>query len=419
MRSELSEQVSSTTNQQYLTMKVIATGLLVLMAITFAVALSYEKTFWWMAWVKAFAEAAMVGALADWFAVTALFRRPLGLPFPHTAVIPSNKDRIGKELSNFIEENFLSENVIRDQAQKIAIGSKLSVWLQNEEITKKLSIRLRSFLSETFELFDDQKMRLFLQENLKTVVEKTEFSSSIGQVLSVVLNGTHRDELFQLFFTRVENFLLIQKDLISKFIRKEVPWWVPGFVHDQIFKEVFNGLRKTIQEMNRSNEHELRKRLLNNLEDFVQNLKNNPEYHRYGEQLKAEILESEFAGKYIGTLAWHVKEILLQAMKEENSNISRALHEAAFSLGQALHQSPEVQVRINLWFERIFSELLINYRSEISKVIADTMGQWDATTIVNKIESQVGKDLQYIRINGTIVGGTIGLLIHYINVTFK
>lgn len=395
-------------------MKTLATGLLVLMAcVSFACLLAPQRE-WWMEWIMAFTEAAMIGALADWFAVTALFRRPLGLPIPHTAVIPANKDRIGRDLGEFIKDNFLSEEILRRRLQTIDIGSRLSSWLQDPEISAKLCTRIGGFASQTLHLFDDETVRRFAAENLASISKRVEVAPALGNVLETLLAGSQREELLQSVCTLMERILSDHQELLSAMIRGEIPWWVPGIVHDKIFDQVMAGIHKTLREMNAQPDHKLRRRLLTNLEKLVFALKSDPAYKQQGEKLKEELLRSPFTQRYLAGLGWNIKQSLAQALLNPESKGQKLMREIAATLASALGKTPDVQTAINSWLEKILIDVLMAYRGEIALLIADTIKSWDSGTIVHKIESQVGKDLQYIRINGTLVGGAIGLFIHFV-----
>lgn len=356
----------------------------------------------------------MIGGIADWFAVTALFRRPLSLPIPHTAIVPRNKDRIASELASFIKTNFLSEEVLRKHLQSLDAAGRLGDWLASEELRKKLSDRLAAVASETIGLLDERAIRDFIEGNLYQYAEKVEISPAAGRILDAVLNGRHRDELFAIGSDALEKFLTNNREFVSRAIREEVPWWVPGFVHDRIFDDVLAGIRKSLRIISDNPQSPLRQRLMESLTKFISNLKNDIRYKEYGDELKREMLESSFGRKYVADLAWQLKEALRAAIEDRDSQTNSIAAELLKGFGEMLQKSVAVRERINTWTERVILDLIVSYRDEISGVIFKTMKQWDASTIVNKIESQVGKDLQYIRINGTIVGGLAGLLLHFL-----
>ncbi len=400
-------------------MKKIAGVLLLLMTIVLGFCLYLERiypvnTFWWLEWLKAFSEAAMIGALADWFAVTALFRRPLGLPIPHTAVIPSNKERIGLELGNFIKSNFLTEDLLRKRIEQLDFSSRMSVWLQNKETLEKLSSRLATFALETLKIFDNQKVRELFEENLVVLIDKIGLAPAAGNLLDLFLNGSEKEALLDSSLKKAELVLNDHQALFAKLIKKELPWWVPGFVHDRIYGEVFDGICRTLKDAAADPTHPIRVRLLDGLQKTVQNLKSNPQYLAEGEKIKNEVLKSENGKKYFEIVAVEIKEQIALSLKNPESGLRKTLYSVFVMFGDALIASRDLRERINAWFLEVSLDITVNYRDELSKLISETVNRWDSATISDKIEKQMGKDLQFIRVNGTIVGGLIGLLLHFV-----
>ena len=400
-------------------MKKLATLLLLFVTAIFIVSVYFEGSSAYLPWVRAFAEAAMIGALADWFAVTALFRHPLGLPIPHTAVIPSNKNRIGKELGSFIENNFLSTEILISKLENFDFSAHLCKWFRDSEFANKLSERLSTFLYETLKVFDDQKVRMIFEENLVSFISRFELAPAAGNILNVAVNGPNKEELVHVALNEVEKGLSSNKDILAKFIKDELPWWVPGFVHDKIYGEVFKSILKTLKEVSRDPEHEIRKRIILALDKLIDDLKNNPEYLAKGEKIKRDLLSSDFGSKYFKSLANDLKEQVSMDLQKPESILRKNLILILAMAGDSLQRSPELRERLNTWCSKVLLDLGVNYRKELSGIIYDTVSEWDAQTISNKIESQIGRDLQFIRINGTLVGGAIGLLIHAVQLYLR
>lgn len=393
-------------------MKLRATGLLVLAGVIFVVARIFESRYPWLGYVRATAEAGMVGGIADWFAVTALFRHPLGIPIPHTAIVPSRKDRIGQSLGRFVQSNFLSREVIVTKLRSIGASRKIAEWLSRPENARTLSRHTSAVLQGVVQVLRDEDVQEMIDQSIVSRVRKTQVAPLMGNVLAVVTAENRHQELLDSSIRLIRRLLDENRAVLRDRIQDETPWWFPNAVDEKIYQKVIRGIESNLQEVAADPGHPLRERFNEAVDEFVERLKSSPEMIARGEDLKEEILRHPALRSYSASLWGEVKAGLLRQGTDPDSTFHQRAERAITSFGESLLEDPELLEKIEGWLESATLYVVEQYRHEVADLIASTVEAWPAEDTSRKIELQIGKDLQFIRINGTLVGGLAGLVIY-------
>ncbi|HJV85579.1 MAG TPA: DUF445 domain-containing protein [Noviherbaspirillum sp.] len=392
----------------------LATGLLVAMAVLFVVARLFQPRFPHLSFVSAFAEAAMVGGLADWFAVTALFRSPLGLPIPHTAIIPRNKDRIGDSLSDFLEHNFITQEIIREELRRIDFAGAAASWLAQPENSRAVSRQIARSVPAILRVIEDDDVRQFMQNRLAAALENTKFAPVVAEVLSVLVAGQHHQAVFDRLVAMAARALEQNKDYIRWKIHENSPRWLPKVIDDKFYHRLIEALQSTLDEM-RDEDSEWRLRFQNLTDEFIEQLRTSPEYEEKLDAILGEVLGHPLTRNYIVEV-WHdIKSRLEADIASPDSQLITRLERGLHSFGNELLNDAAVQKKLNQWIRIFATETIVGRREVIADLVARVIRKWDADTMSRKLELHVGKDLQYIRINGTLVGGLVGLILHAIS----
>ncbi|HEU0013658.1 MAG TPA: DUF445 domain-containing protein [Longimicrobium sp.] len=393
-------------------MKFRATALLVAAAVVFVICTLLEGRWPGLGYVRATAEASMVGAIADWFAVTALFRYPLGIPIPHTAIIPSRKERIGRSLGNFVQNNFLSPPVIVARLRGANIARKLADWLAEPEHGDVVGKHAAAAVSGVVQVLKDEEVQELIETSLVSRVRATQVAPLMGNVLSVVTADNRHQELLDSAIRLFERLFDENRDALRERIGAETPWWVPTAVDEQIYRRIVKSVEKTLHEVTLDPDHPLRARFNEAVAEFVERLRHSPQMIARGEELKEEVLEHPAVRAYSASLWGDMKASVLRHSADPNSEFRRRVGHAVTRFGQSLAQDEELLEKVNGWVEQATLYLVEQYRHEVAELIESTVRAWDPEDTTRKIELQIGKDLQFIRINGTLVGGLVGLLIY-------
>ena len=393
-------------------MKWRATGMLIVAAAIFVVTRTFESEHSWLGYVRATAEAAMVGGLADWFAVTALFRHPLGLPIPHTAVIKTRKAQLGRSLGEFVQENFLAREVVTEKLRHARIGERLAVWLRDPKHAQTVSQHTSAALAGALDVLHDDEVQSALEHSITARLRQIEASPTAARVLAIATaDGRHR-ELVDAVAKGAARFLEEHRgDLRSRF-SSESPWWVPEPIDDRIFDKIYRGLATFLQQVIDDPSHELRQHLDARLADLVARLSTDPALIARGEKLKEEVLEHPAVRNWMGSLWGDLKRALLDQSSDPDSELRRRIEQTALAFGTALANDASLRAKVDRWIEGAASYIVEAYRHEVADLIETTVAKWDADEAAQRIELQVGRDLQFIRINGTLVGGLAGLAIY-------
>jgi uncharacterized membrane-anchored protein YjiN (DUF445 family) len=394
-------------------MQRVATLLLCAMLVLLALSAAFQTTFSWLQWVQAFAGAATVGAIADWFAVVALFHHPLGLPFPHTAIVPANKDRIGASLGHFVEHNFLTaENVIRKLEQR-NLAKAAAEWIADRSNSEHLAERACALIPALLNALGDEDVRRFVDRTLAPQLRKLDVANIAGNILTVLTAQGRHQAVLDRALHALEGWLVANKDTITaKF--SAASKYTPGFLDSYIVNKFAQGIIALLHEVARDPDHEIRRQFDRASAEFIHKLKTSIEYREQGEVLKREFLAHlEREGYY--RIVWNdIKQRLDADLACDHSLIRTHIAEALAKLGNGLRDDPNLQIRLNAWLLQAIEALLVRHRHQVSGLITDVVKGWDAREVAEKMELEIGKDLQYIRISGTLVGGTVGLLLHAI-----
>ncbi len=398
-------------------MKRFATGLLVLAAVVFLLARWWESADGpvWIAYVRATAEAAMVGALADWFAVTALFRRPLGLPIPHTAIIPTKKDVLGDSLGDFVGENFLSERVVRDKLARVQVASRVGAWVGQEANADRVTAELATAARGVVTVLRDEDVQEVIEQVLVRKLVERPAGPPLGTVLAGVLADGSHHRLVDLVIDRAYDWVAANREMVLSVVHDRAPSWSPRFVDDLIADRVFSEVQTFAWAVKTDPEHPLRLAVDRYLDEFARDLQSDPATIDRVEKIKQQIVSHPDVQRFIGGAWGVVKGLILDAAADPSSALRRRVRDGLLGLGRRLSGDEEMRAKVDGWLGDAAGYVVRHYRDEITTLITDTVERWDAEETSRKVELQVGRDLQFIRINGTVVGALAGLAIYTVS----
>ena len=395
-------------------MKIAATGLLVVMAAVFAATRALEQHYPALAWVKAFAEAAMVGGLADWFAVTALFRHPLGLPIPHTAIIPRNKDRIGEALAAFLKENFLVPAVVARRMQAIDVASAAGRFLKTPASEgNRMRAGASRLIADIFESLDDERLGGIAKGAIATRIRAMEVSPLLGHTLASAINDDRHVPMLEAAIRWLARALDANEPLIREMVHNKANWVLKlAGLDAKLADAIIDGLTKLTAEMSTDPAHPVRQRIEAALAQLANDLQTRPETRARVEALKDQLLDNQSVSLWLETLWQKGREAIIRAARNPDAALAGKLGEVLRSMGGTLETDPRIRSAINQFARRAVVGMAASYGGSMVRLVSDTVRGWDARTITARLEAAVGRDLQYIRINGTIVGGLVGLVLH-------
>jgi uncharacterized membrane-anchored protein YjiN (DUF445 family) len=389
-------------------MRFLATALLVLMFLIF-VATSFAEARWpWLAYPRAFAEAGMIGACADWFAVVALFRHPFGIPIPHTAIVPRSKERIGVAIGRFTANNFLSPRVLAERIREVDIAGWISRWLAKPGNAHSIAQRAASVLQQVLRSLPREDVNAFLTSAARYGIEAMPAAPLASRLLALVWAHGEMQTLIEHGISYASAALVRNRETIKQKVSERssrlIPKWVDGIMADRIVA----GLTRALEEMREPN-HPWRVELSTAVEKLIADLATNPDMLARGEELKAKILGNPVVVKQIDTM-WGEIEDKLDSITSSN-RLFEMLEQSLLTASERLATDERIGEGINRWLRVAILRTVAPRRAEIAAFIRKVVENWDAETLVKRIELQVGRDLQYIRINGTLVGGLVGLVI--------
>lgn len=393
-------------------MKIGATALLVAVTFVFFIARWQQQYHGWVGYLRAFAEASMVGALADWFAVSALFRHPLGIPIPHTAIIPHRKDQIGRSLGDFVQTNFLTREVLEERLAGANVGKRLGDWLADERNANKAGEGVTDLLRGALEVLDDRDVSSSLETLIERRVRATPVAPLIGRAIDLAMEGGHHQKLFDAMMTGLGSFIEDNRATFRARLEHESPWWVPESIDDRLFAKIYGALRGFLADVGADSNHELRQAMDARVATFADRLRTDPALLAKGEELKVELLAHPDVRAWLGSLWGELKRNTVTALDDPGSELRHRLDVSLTSLGRRLATEPALQAKVDDWVLRAAGHVVDHYRGEVADLIAGTVAKWDGAATAERLELQVGRDLQFIRINGTIVGGLAGLVIY-------
>ncbi len=398
-------------------MKLAATGLLVLMAAVFVISRALEPRYPWLSFVKAFAEAAMVGGLADWFAVTALFRHPLGLPIPHTAIIPRNKDRIGEALATFIRDNFLIPAVVARRMRNIDVAGAVGRFLKTPagEGTR-IRAGASRLIADIFESLDDERLGGIVKGAISTRIRKMEVSPLLGHALASAINEDRHVPMLEAAIRWTARALDANEPLIREMVHKKANWVLKlAGLDAKLADAIIDGLKKLTVEMSTDPAHPVRIKIEEALAQLANDLQTRPETRERVEAIKDQLLDNRSVSLWIDAIWQKGREAIIKAARNPDAVLAGKLGEVLNSMGTTLESDARIHAAINQFARRAVVGLSASYGSSIVKLVSETVRTWDARTVTARLEAAVGRDLQYIRINGTLVGGLVGVVIHIVD----
>jgi uncharacterized membrane-anchored protein YjiN (DUF445 family) len=398
-------------------MRRFANGLLILIMVLFVFSHMWEPPGqeWDMAWrfVRAFAEAAMVGGLADWFAVTAIFRRPLGLPIPHTAVIPNNQERIADAVGRFIADNFLKAELVAERVKDKDLSEALGKWLANPEQSGALAGGIVSAVPALLDALDDETVSEFLRQQAAEAAEGASVAPAFGSVVQALAEQGRHQAILDALLTQGYRLLEENGDMIRDRIRNRSGWLMRFVSADKkVADTVINAISDLLRDVAVDRNHPLRGKLNDMVAEFAHNLKDDPELQaRVGGWLKDAATHPTVASAVEAGWA-EFKAALRRDCAAPDGRLRSWLVNALQNVGAGLLREESVRAALNARLRSLLVELADRHGEDVANLVSETIRKWDSATIVDKLESNVGRDLQYIRLNGTVIGGLVGLILH-------
>ena len=408
-------QDEATRQEQLDRMKRRATALLIGATVIFIVARFFESRHPWVGIIRATTEAAMVGGLADWFAVTALFRHPMGIPIPHTAIVPARKDRVGRTLGAFVQKNFLTRDVIANRLRSLDVATKLGEWLASPENVRQIAKHTASSLASAAQLVRDEDVESFIDRGVEERVHAVKAAPLLGRLLSVITADNRHQELLNEAIRLAANAVEDSRALIRLRVEEETPWWVPSAIDDKIYRKIVSAIERTLIEVRDDPEHPLRERFDGAIQDFIEKLNNSPTVAARIESLKEELLLSDTARRFSAGLWVRAKAALVRYAEKPDEVAPGTIERAINAFGDAVLTDAELLAKVDNFIVDVAMFLVERYQSEVSDLIAHTVASWDPEVTSKRVELAIGRDLQFIRINGTLVGGLAGMAIYLIS----
>ena len=394
-------------------MRVLATAMLAGMAALFISATHLAELHPAWGFVRAFAEAAMVGGIADWFAVTALFRHPLGLPIPHTAIIPRNKDRIGDALATFLRDNFLTPSVVARRMRQVDVAGAVGRFLASPPSEGRLREGGSRLLADILEALDEEKLGGLVKSAVAARMRAIEISPLLGQTMAAAITEERHVPVVDAIVTWAGRTLDANEDIIRNMVHQRAGWILRlAGLDEKLAEAIIDGLRRLTIDMAVDPAHPLRAKAEEGLARLAHNLQHDPETRAKVESWKEEMIDNEAVGKWIGGVWENSRAGLLRSARDPDAALAGKFGEALRQLGETLQKEPRLKKAINQFARRAAGGIVASYGGNIVKLVSETVRAWDARTVSDRLEGAVGRDLQYIRINGTLVGGLVGLAIH-------
>jgi uncharacterized membrane-anchored protein YjiN (DUF445 family) len=396
-------------------MKLLAASLLIAAVAVYIVARVVGNGHGGWGYLEAAAEASLVGGLADWFAVTALFRYPLGLPIPHTAIIPRRKDQIGAGLASFVNQYFLTPEVVGDRIAAAQLPRRTGEWLAEPQHAGQVAAELATALQGLAHLLDDDELRVTVAELADKRLREVQIAPLLARVVDALCDSGRHQQLLTAGLRALMRFLDANRAVFRARLGEESPEWVPEWVDDRVFARGFLAVQSFLADVSIDDAHDLRRSYDRQLRAFAKRLREDPVEAARVEQAKLELLDHPEVRGYLGSLWDGMKGWLLDSLSgsdDPDSGLRRSLTSLTMRAGAALRDDPRVTARAEDVLQRVAAHVVTQYGTELAGVISATIERWDADETSRRLELQVGRDLQFIRINGTVVGALAGLAIY-------
>ena len=396
-------------------MRFVALSLLVFAAIVFLATLRVADQGFW-GFVHAGAEASMVGAMADWFAVTALFRHPLGIPIPHTALIPRRKDMLARSLQDFMGENFLREDIIRDRVLSAQISDRLARWLLEPANARRVVDEASHITTLGLERMRDEAVAEIVEEAVIPRLREEPISPVAGSLLGEVVRDKAHYGLVDLALGEFHRWLTDNPETFSRVLEERAPWWAPHQVNDLVITRVHKEALKWVAEIRDNPQHQARVALDDLLADLADDLLHDEATMERAERLKVRILDHPQLMETVLSLWRAFRAALIHALKDPEGPLRTRVQSELEKFAQRVVSEKDLRDRLDGYVADLAAFAVNRYGTELTAVIGHTINRWDGKETASRIELFVGRDLQFIRINGTIVGGLVGLVIHAVAV---
>ncbi len=393
-------------------MKAWALALLVIATVIFVIARLLEDRYPWLGIVRATAEASMVGGVADWFAVTALFKHPMGIPIPHTAIIPTRKDRVGQTLGAFVQKNFLHKDVIVAKLHTLNAAERMARWMVDPENSRRIARQLAKSLAAAANVLRDEDVEQVITKAVVGRVQKTQIAPLLGRALSLLTAGNRHQALLDDAIGLLAKGLSENQDLIRERVEKESPWWIPGAFDDKIAARIVAALERTVQAVHRDPNHPLRARFDNAIDEFIVKLQASPDVILKAEQIKEDLLQADTVRQFSASLWSDAKASLVRHAENPDGFNPETIERGLTAFGNAILSDPVLMEKVDAWLVEGVVAVTERYQDEVGELIASTVRRWDPQATSNRIELAIGRDLQFIRINGTLVGGLAGMILY-------
>ena len=400
---------------ELLKMKRLASGLFLLVTIIYIVASVFSNLHAVIPYVQATSEAAMVGALADWFAVTALFRYPMGLKIPHTAIIPNRKNSIADQFGVFVQQNFLSDEVITGKIRSMDLSRRVAEWIIEPKNSSAVAEQITDGIAGVVKVMNDKDIQAMIERKLENKIRETSFSPLIGDVLTFLTSGKRQQAAFDAGVKIALGVLEDSDDQLREKIQQETPWWFPNSLDKAVYRKIMKSTSKALYEMQVDIFHPMRVRLVQMSNEFMEDLKYSDDIKEKEISIKEDLLQQVAVRDFTRSLWTDIKQALLEQSESPDAELKKAIQDAVEKFGRSILADDRLAEKINGWAEDSARYLLDNYGHEVANLISQTIESWDPQSTSERIEIQIGKDLQFIRINGTVVGGLAGLGIHSIS----
>ena len=395
-------------------MKARATGLLLVAAVVFVAARLLRDGHPWVGYIEAAAEGSMVGGLADWFAVTALFRHPLGIPIPHTALIPARKDQLGRAIGEFVQENFLTGGVVLEKLRSVGLARRAAEWVTVQENAATVARDASAALAGAAGLLRDEAVQGALEHSVVGWVRRIPLAPLAGRTLAIVTAEGRHEELVDAAVQGGLRFLDEHRESFRSRFGRESPWWVPEAIDDRIFTKLFSALRGFLAEVGATPHHEFRTYLDRRVAELAERLQSDPALIARGEEIKEQFLDHPAVRRWTASLWTDLKVLLQRQAGDPSSQLRQRIASEVAAIGERVAGDPELQGKVDRWVESAVSYLVEEHRHQAGDLIATTVARWNPADASRRVELAVGRDLQFIRINGTVVGGLAGVAIYAI-----
>jgi uncharacterized membrane-anchored protein YjiN (DUF445 family) len=396
-------------------MKANATGLLLVAAAVFVVCVTVGDGHGLWGYVQAAAEASMVGGLADWFAVTALFRHPMGIPIPHTAIIPRKKDQLGAALGAFVQQHFLTASVVGEHVAQADVPRRIGEWLAVPDNAARVADEFGAALGGIASFVRDDEIRAAVAAYAEKRLRSADVAPLLSRILIAVCESGQHQVALSAGLRGLMRFLDDNRPIFRQRLAEESPEWVPEWVDDRVFAKLFTGLQSFLADVMADDSHELRQQFDRRLRDYATALRVDPAKAASIDAAKLQLLDHPEVREWLATLWTHVKGAVLAGAADPGSELRRTVQSLTVQVGTALRDDPSLQAKFETVLQRMVSHVAARYGRDIAALISTTVARWDAEETGRRLELQVGRDLQFIRINGTVVGALVGILIHAIS----